>query len=1564
MELMEKKKLSLIPSPEEQSKLQNVRKPGRFNRAVRSIRKNVGDFFLKNFGWHTSREAFRMSGSYGSRYRNPIVANHINNISDPMHRWLIANNDKIGKSLTKNYLRRAFQRDIGFFDGPEPEAELIPVNDDILAVLNEMNAYDWFYKAGMNSFVHGWQGTKPEFEKNKKGELLEVDFTKCYGEHEIPPERIYRYTIGEVMQREYEISEGYLDENGEPLQPIKLNDIKYYQLSFLPTLPLYRSQKQNNIYQIQYEIIYAQQMFHTTLGTDNYGFGNSVFEGVWDSIIKLAEQSENDHFRQSIFTKAVFNPDWSPEEAQDFMNKYVYAMNNQEIFGTWPIQDADGKVVRDIPDVNMLNHVQDGSPGKSSSGGGVFGINLSSEWANLTLETGYSIRYFTGHPGGALSAASEDTLSDVLNHISRFTSMNKFVIKPFLKMLQALEILPPANEDGSGLNFDKIWIKTWWEQDVNKQLLAEVGEEEEAKDTTDKEEGTKERDRTKNKPEKKEEKETKPKEQKVPTEKKENKRNEISLEEYKSLVKETAKQENIEFEKLLKAMIEVTEYTVKELIGMFNRKELIDRVKDVVGILKKRENSEGIKNREDERVIDGIRDRIRQIDAILVTLRRKHKEIPKDLENEAQERRIQILIEKREEELQVLEDTFDFATRENVSLETEADLDREIEKTQIDIRELEEAIGFELEEIEEEGKEKGVLRALQSQKNKFKKILQSLLNLKKDRFNVRLETEEDLDKEIAKTIEDINHLEDAIVDLIGEDEAIDEVQKGLTTSGAHIALLRNWRKFHDILQSLLDIKKDRFNVSLKTVEDLDKEIEKTFDEMTILENSMALLGHTQGDRIPKAQDQSAAIRALEREWDKFLVILRSLHSLRGDRFPDIPLKARSNELLERYLNKKSDYKKNDIKGFGTVEVPKPKFGKDNLTQLGLGFEPTIMAEKVDATKSKQSIMKILFDDKEQLKFMKKNSDYREEYILKMGLNSHTVMNAYYKFPRSKEEQLEFDALVRVVIRANLEPNKWLPVNSQSGNTKFVYYDPRTGTGARPRLLVQFEGGLTYTYPQQSNLPDPASTASMIQAGGTGKVWSELRASPGWSAGDSIPSSRYGEPRKSPARPGQTYPFAGQGHEVSAYDVESSPPTDKTDISSDPEDPEVEAPEQVDEEEIDEPDVETPETEDEEFPITEPETPTPEQPDDTLEGGEGPPAPEEKGEVDKAIATKPEKPTKELKQKSGLSKIGKSLLKPKKKKPGFFSKLFFSAVKSGFSKRKDLNPFRNTEMDDFFGIEPITKLNYGRHLTEKLETLDPELRKNDYAYWYNSMNKAAPILHKSKTTLYNSIKEKKEVFRINRHTARFDREDDEYWYAIVNGYSSANPFRYFINGKLTIEYQCPESIRNQKGVSVPLGIYHNLDEVNNTELPKWQQVGTYNIMEVIETEDGVTEDIAYMKVNKQAVAAWFEAENEMDWITPVFNAKKVPDISTAYPAHVHYDSDKKINVQTGFETKSVSFVPKGNCSGKYCTGDIVRMNQAIRACVQNEIAEIMKKNKKKMDHEDIIIEAFENCRKKD
>jgi hypothetical protein len=73
--------------------------------------------------------------------------------------------------------------------------------------------------------------------------------------------------------------------------------------------------------------------------------------------------------------------------------------------------------------------------------------------------------------------------------------------------------------------------------------------------------------------------------------------------------------------------------------------------------------------------------------------------------------------------------------KENVRLETEEDLDREIEAVKTEIREMDESIAFAKKEIEEEGAERGQLNAFKLQKQRFKSILKTLLALKKRRFN-------------------------------------------------------------------------------------------------------------------------------------------------------------------------------------------------------------------------------------------------------------------------------------------------------------------------------------------------------------------------------------------------------------------------------------------------------------------------------------------------------------------------------------------------------------------------------------------------------------------------------------------------------------------------------------------------------------------------------------------------------------------------------------------------------------------------------------------------------------
>lgn len=96
--------------------------------------------------------------------------------------------------------------------------------------------------------------------------------------------------------------------------------------------------------------------------------------------------------------------------------------------------------------------------------------------------------------------------------------------------------------------------------------------------------------------------------------------------------------------------------------------------------------------------------------------------------------------------------------------------------------------------------------------------------------DVKLNTEEDLEREIDRTETELGLLLDAL-DLLGEgEEAI----------GAVKAIKKDLRKFKKILQSLLDLKKDRFG-SDSTPEDkrkMDKKIALVKTELSNLKKNI------------------------------------------------------------------------------------------------------------------------------------------------------------------------------------------------------------------------------------------------------------------------------------------------------------------------------------------------------------------------------------------------------------------------------------------------------------------------------------------------------------------------------------------------------------------------------------------------------------------------------------------------------------------------------------------------------------------------------------------------------
>ena len=251
----------------------------------------------------------------------------------------------------------------------------------------------------------------------------------------------------------------------------------------------------------------------------------------------------------------------------------------------------------------------------------------------------------------------------------------------------------------------------------------------------------------------------------------------------------------------------------------------------------------------------------------------------------------------------------------------------------------------------------------------------------------------------------------------------------------------------------------------------------------------------------------------------------------------------------------------------------------------------------------------------------------------------------------------------------------------------------------------------------------------------------------------------------------------------------------------------------------------------------------------------------------------------------------------------------------------------------------------------------EFNQTDLEYWFRNPTQAVKLLGGSRSKYYQPL-EPFDTTRYNRYTPTYDGEDAENWYAIVNGFSKTNAFKYLVNGRVQVEYQCPDFIKQQKGKEVPLGVYHNMEDPNSVELPEWQVVGSYKVLGFDEGDD-----VARLRVNKKRVEEFFKEYEEEDWITPMFKEGKVPDISTAYPATVKWNSDLKKFIQVNFDLKSVAIVKHGNCSAPFCTGELVKLNGALKKCIADKIPELSRKLKQQgttLSMDEIIDMATEQC----
>jgi len=202
-------------------------------------------------------------------------------------------------------------------------------------------------------------------------------------------------------------------------------------------------------------------------------------------------------------------------------------------------------------------------------------------------------------------------------------------------------------------------------------------------------------------------------------------------------------------------------------------------------------------------------------------------------------------------------------------------------------------------------------------------------------------------------------------------------------------------------------------------------------------------------------------------------------------------------------------------------------------------------------------------------------------------------------------------------------------------------------------------------------------------------------------------------------------------------------------------------------------------------------------------------------------------------------------------------------------------------------------------------------------------------------MLNSLKAK-----ANKHQLRFNTLTVE---AFGNSIKENYPLLYDIgDGIIVEEYICKDSWKKNVGKTVPLGVYHNLEQDNIPELPDWQIVGTAEIFgwDDLDGEDYVKFDYDYSKIDSV-----FEKINEYDWLTSTLKENGTNDISTAYYCDIEYkwneSLQKIIRIQVNIELISISFVPKGNCPGEVCSIKVIKKNSNemqvyIKKCIAEGI----------------------------
>jgi len=368
------------------------------------------------------------------RYIDPLIEEKTHNIHVAAHREDVAAQDSIANILTWGFHFRAWSKYPKFYESDELGAPEIGL--EVRDFLKQMNFHQPAIVAGALCGVHGWSNTK--FSTDDKGDL---DY-EIFSEKQCPYQNVIR--------------------------DINTKRVIAWNTYDRPRLPLNRT-VMNYISTSHFIIRDDPGVILLCRGDEkaSYGYGYSILEPTWDSIVKLREESHANALRARVFPISVVPANWKKEQIKSYFKK-ISRMDQTTALVSKSGKDPNGELVPELPNFQWISPGASAS-GKSSQGGaGVFS-DLSSEWVRLCGVTHHTIRYFTGNPGGALAAASEDSDDDDNADIEEFNMYREY-IRMFIDWLR---------EEGIPIDLpDSFVVKCHWEWErdemlVQQQLMAE-----------------------------------------------------------------------------------------------------------------------------------------------------------------------------------------------------------------------------------------------------------------------------------------------------------------------------------------------------------------------------------------------------------------------------------------------------------------------------------------------------------------------------------------------------------------------------------------------------------------------------------------------------------------------------------------------------------------------------------------------------------------------------------------------------------------------------------------------------------------------------------------------------------------------------------------------------------------------------------------------------------------------------------------------------------------------------------------------------------------------------------